>query len=98
MTGTLWETVRQISEQATLAANATDTANQMIDDAVHHAVEQSADPHLVLGSLIDGIATVLRGSIAADAREGVTNELLVLLYRRVDAMDATGGAGLFDAV
>ncbi len=91
----LWNTVRTIRELAVVATSATLDATQTIEDSTRLAVEEGADPHIVLQSLVNGMATVLRDRIPPECREEVANEVLVLLYRQLDAMDVAGGGDLF---
>ncbi len=66
---------------------ATLNATQAVANAVKQAIREDADPHILVGALVEGIATTLLAQIPEDSRKGVANDLLVLLYTRLDSLD-----------
>ena len=62
-------------------------ATQGVSNAVTQAIREEADPHILAGALVEGIATTLLAGIAPERRRGVANDLLVLLYRRLDSLN-----------
>ena len=66
---------------------ATLNATQAVANAVKQAIREGADPHILAGALVDGIATVALAGIAEEDRCDVASDLLLLLYARLDALD-----------
>ena len=66
---------------------ATLNATQAVSNAVKQAIREEADPHILAGALVEGIATTLLARIPEECRHGVANDLLVLLYNKLDALD-----------
>jgi hypothetical protein len=66
---------------------ATLDATQAIANAVKQAIQEQADPHILAGALVEGIAMTLMAGIADTQRQSVANDLLVLLYTRLDSLD-----------
>jgi hypothetical protein len=62
-------------------------ATQGVSNAVKQAIREEADPHILAGALVEGIAMTLLAGIAPERRRGVANDLLVLLYRRLDSLN-----------
>ncbi|HVZ09937.1 hypothetical protein [Rhodopila sp.] len=75
--------IRQI-ERTTLA---TLHATQALSNAIKQGLREEADPHVLAGALVDGIATTLIAGIPEDCRAGVAHDLLALLYARFDALN-----------
>ena len=74
-------------ENVERSATATLHATQGVSNAVKQAIREEADPHILAGALVEGIAMTLLAGIEPDRRRGVANDLLVLLYRRLDALN-----------
>jgi hypothetical protein len=62
-------------------------ATQGVSNAVKQAIQEEADPHIVAGALVDGITVTLLAGIAPERRRSVANDLLILLYRRLDSLN-----------
>ena len=68
---------------------ATLNATQAVSNAVKQTIRDEADPYMVVGTLVDGIATILHVCVPDDSREEVANELMMLLYKQLDALAAS---------
>lgn len=66
--------------------SATLNATQAVSNAVKQAVQEKADPHILAGALVEGIAMTILAGIPEDSRRGVANDLLVLLYTRLESL------------
>ncbi len=78
------------------SAAATRYATQAVANAVKQTIEDDADPYVAASALVDGIVTILHTRITQCSREDVANELMVLFYKRLDALDGRGGPDLLD--
>ncbi len=67
--------------------SATLHATQGISNAVKQAIQEEADPHIMAGALVEGLTLTLLAGIAPERRRSVANDLLVLLYRRLDSLN-----------
>lgn len=70
---------------------ATLNATQAVSNAVKQAIREEADPHILAGALVEGIAMTVLAGIPEDSRRGVANDLLVLLYTRLDSLNMFDG-------
>ena len=66
---------------------ATLNATQAVSNAVKQAMREDADPYILAGALVEGIAMTLLAGVRDDQRQAVANDLLVLLYTRLDSLD-----------
>jgi len=68
-------------------ATATLHATQGVSNAVKQAIREEADPDIMAGALVDGLTMTLLASVAPDRRRSVANDLVMLLYRRLDSLN-----------
>jgi hypothetical protein len=66
---------------------ATLNATQAVSNAVKQAIGEEADPHILAGSLVEGIAMTLLARFPDSQRHGAATDLLLLLYTRLDSLD-----------
>jgi len=71
---------------------ATLDATQAVSNAVKQAIWEEADPHILAGSLVEGIALTLLACVPAAQRQSAASDLLVLLYTRLDSLDMFANA------
>lgn len=76
--------VRLIEEAEQAAARTPDLAN-VLAHVVHLSVEADADPYLVLGVMVEGIAYALASRIPAERHRATVEELRLLLNERLAA-------------
>ncbi|MFL5280331.1 MAG: hypothetical protein ACJ8AW_04875 [Rhodopila sp.] len=69
---------------------ATLDASQAVANAVKQAIREEADPHILAGCLIEGIAMTVLAGIPEETRSSVANDLLLLLYMRLESLDMIG--------
>ncbi|MBS0641271.1 MAG: hypothetical protein JSS43_15460 [Proteobacteria bacterium] len=58
-----------------------------VSEAIKHALRSKADPYVLAGCMVEGIAMTLLAGIPAEKQANVANDLLLLLYARLDSLN-----------
>ena len=84
-------TVSALRAEAEKAAAETPNAIATAADAVKHAIRTEADPYVLAGALVEGIAMTVLTRIPEQKQRTVANDIMVLLYARLDSLGMFSG-------
>lgn len=85
MTDKIFGEILRLIEQAEQAAAATPDATSLLAQVIRLTVKSDADPYLILGVLVEGVAHTLTTRIPDERRVEIAEEVSKLLAERLKA-------------